>query len=701
MFESLETKNFRRLRDNTFEFTHGLNAIRGLNEHGKSTVFEALGYALFGTEALRESLDDVVTWGEKTASLSVKLAWQVNKMSIVIRRSKAGAELDVDGKLEVTGQREVTRFCESLVADAKLATKLMMASQAGLRGALSEGPTAAAQLIEQLANFGLIDEIITLVTENLPSGNPSGLEAQMKQLDLQVAAGVPAAPDLGSLKTRQANAMGTVERLGKELASVRADLVPAAAAAEAMRAAVAEHKAKDNALSAAVTQLASLKVSAEQLKPESSVSAERLAELRKLVADEKDEVQARQAWAELKALPKSEDEWEGNRASFDTEVEAQRSRTTELALKVAEVQQAEAVVRGMRINEATCGLCGKDLKGVPEVAEKNAKFDKQLADFAEQLKLLCGEQIERREVLSALQRITKIDSTVRTAYQRWAKYIEVLDTHVPARFKWTGPAFKPRSEDHTSELQQAEAEVKRAADHSSRLSALNEQISQSQNLCAKLKKTVAELAKKAENSKQVLNLETDLTAAVRQVENDLVRVQADQKVIESEIRSAVDAHTSAVKAHAALVTARETVQQQLEELALNNVLIKKLRAARPKVADKLWGTVLSAVAHYFSQIRGVQSTITKDGDGFKIDGKSVKGFSGSTLDALGLALRIALTKTFMPNNDFLILDEPGAACDDEREANMLGLVAACGFSQVLLVTHSQLADVFADSMLVL
>lgn len=70
-------------------------------------------------------------------------------------------------------------------------------------------------------------------------------------------------------------------------------------------------------------------------------------------------------------------------------------------------------------------------------------------------------------------------------------------------------------------------------------------------------------------------------------------------------------------------------------------------------------------------------------------------------DALGLAIRIALTKTFMPNNDFLILDEPGAACDDEREASMLGLVASCGFEQVLLVTHSTLADAFADNMIVL
>ena len=71
------------------------------------------------------------------------------------------------------------------------------------------------------------------------------------------------------------------------------------------------------------------------------------------------------------------------------------------------------------------------------------------------------------------------------------------------------------------------------------------------------------------------------------------------------------------------------------------------------------------------------------------------------LDALGLAIRIALTKTFLPNNDFLILDEPAAACDDEREMNMLGVITTAGFDQVLLVTHSPLADAFADKVVAL
>jgi ABC-type transport system involved in cytochrome bd biosynthesis fused ATPase/permease subunit len=45
-----------------------------------------------------------------------------------------------------------------------------------------------------------------------------------------------------------------------------------------------------------------------------------------------------------------------------------------------------------------------------------------------------------------------------------------------------------------------------------------------------------------------------------------------------------------------------------------------------------------------------------------------------------------------------VLDEPGAACDEQREANMLGLIAASDFDQVILVTHSDLADAFANQI---
>jgi ABC-type transport system involved in cytochrome bd biosynthesis fused ATPase/permease subunit len=59
---------------------------------------------------------------------------------------------------------------------------------------------------------------------------------------------------------------------------------------------------------------------------------------------------------------------------------------------------------------------------------------------------------------------------------------------------------------------------------------------------------------------------------------------------------------------------------------------------------------------------------------------------------------MALGKTFLPSINFLLLDEPAAGMDDEREAAMLGMLAAVSYDQVIVVTHSSLADSFASDI---
>jgi len=82
-----------------------------------------------------------------------------------------------------------------------------------------------------------------------------------------------------------------------------------------------------------------------------------------------------------------------------------------------------------------------------------------------------------------------------------------------------------------------------------------------------------------------------------------------------------------------------------------------------------------------------------------IDGKVVDAYSGSTKDSLGLAIRLMLQKTFLPSVGFLLLDEAAAACDDVRESDMLAVLASSGVDQVILVTHSDLADTFAANVI--
>lgn len=139
----------------------------------------------------------------------------------------------------------------------------------------------------------------------------------------------------------------------------------------------------------------------------------------------------------------------------------------------------------------------------------------------------------------------------------------------------------------------------------------------------------------------------------------------------------------------------------VSEMDTNNALIKKLRQARPVLAAKLWAGLLAAISRTFSELRGVPSVVGRSADGFEVDGKPAADLSGSTLDILGLAVRISLMRAFLPGVGLLILDEPAAAMDAAREERLLAALATLDFGQVLMVSHGDTAKAVAGSVILL
>ena len=197
-------------------------------------------------------------------------------------------------------------------------------------------------------------------------------------------------------------------------------------------------------------------------------------------------------------------------------------------------------------------------------------------------------------------------------------------------------------------------------------------------------------------------------ALVKEVDAYLQDLRILKVQAEGRLSTAKAQYQTAVITRQTAITQNENNARTLQQLTetrdsmhRHNELIRKLRSARPEIASKMWGTVLGAISRYFTQIRGEQSVVTRDADGFKVNGRSVAGLSGSTNDALGLAIRMALSKLFLPGVPLLFLDESFAGADDTRELAGVGTLAGAGFSQVLLVTHSSLPEQVADNLITL
>ena len=181
MLNSLKLSNFRRHTSLEVNFTNGIQAIRAVNEGGKSSMLESIAYALFGSKALRTPLSDCVTWGEDVKSLKVVLTLQSGNDIYTFSRASSGAEVLKNGAVFCTGQNEVSALAAQLLgADINTASKLFLATQNGLRGALDDGAKTLSLLIEELAGLSAFDLILDRAQERLTLGSPSLLEERLK-----------------------------------------------------------------------------------------------------------------------------------------------------------------------------------------------------------------------------------------------------------------------------------------------------------------------------------------------------------------------------------------------------------------------------------------------------------------------------------------------------------------------------------------
>lgn len=705
MITKLEMKNFRQHEDLTITFKDGLNVIRGANEAGKSTLIEAILYALFGAKSLRDTLAETVTWGKKETELAVRLEMAGG---IVFSRSKAGAEVIAGSKVIVTGQNEVTGYATNLLgADAKTASNLMLSDQTGLRGALDEGPAAVSGLMSKLADFDLIDRILTAMSETLLTGAEAPLREKLvaaeKERDEALAIEVP--EDL-------------ITHLDQEIAAMEADLVAQGKeydeviapsynqSAEALRQAEALAEKKD-ALKAKIDE-AQYKVSSTINNLEAAQASANLVVdegKRKSLRAEIDSVTerdaARRAYAKFLAMPKyPEVFWDRNEASFREHMTIVSNTISTAQDKMKNLGHEIRLLEKDIVNGGVCPSCGTDISKRADIIEKNTAIQAMIADLTAQIGVIQKNLADWVSELEDLKGVEQKAHELSSAAKGILRYLNIDDSVYPVRYTWAG-VVPP---DNDVDVDVLKAELKKIDDIEKVKSRAEGQV---QVLSANLREHQTNLACLKDEHDAIALPDID---ALRVKHDELVKmlnkVNTQIGSVKYSIEEKKSLRQNAVRekerrdfliSHANQKVAE--YQADIESLTFNNALMKKMRALKPGITDHLWNIVLAAVSNFFTQLRGENSVVTKDSDGFKVNGRSVKSLSGSTIDVLALAVRVALTKTFIPNSPLLVLDEPAHGCDTDRTASMLGFLASIGFTQLLVASHDELSEAVADNVI--
>jgi len=104
---SVSLKNVKAHSDRELHFVKGINVLSGANGVGKSTIFEAVGYALFGVDArdFVGNIDRFITIGAKKGEIAVTFATDDDEKYRVSRSVGAGSKWllaqEIGGEFEV------------------------------------------------------------------------------------------------------------------------------------------------------------------------------------------------------------------------------------------------------------------------------------------------------------------------------------------------------------------------------------------------------------------------------------------------------------------------------------------------------------------------------------------------------------------------------------------------------------------------
>ena len=169
ILKSISLKNFRKFKDSSIEFPDGVTGIVGLNGVGKSTLFEAFAWVLYGPVATRTGADQIKREGAVISDpCRVEIEFIFDDDTYRVVREMSGKNLQVsgivtlNGKIAANGAELVSKFIQrKLGMDWKSFYTSIFAKQKELNTLSSMNPSERRQLILRMLGINAVDDVIS------------------------------------------------------------------------------------------------------------------------------------------------------------------------------------------------------------------------------------------------------------------------------------------------------------------------------------------------------------------------------------------------------------------------------------------------------------------------------------------------------------------------------------------------------------
>ena len=706
--------NFKQHQSKGLQLVPGMNIIAGPNYSGKSTILQAIMYALFGPSVVPGGLKAVKPYGSNKRP-KIVVSMELNGTIYSILRSGSSAKLEKGGELVASGQSTVTKAVEELLGmPAKVFSLLRTSPQDEAQAILTLGSAKLGQIVEEITQITIIDTVI----------------GRAKDEALSIGDVPEQAESVDKLSAEEV-------RLRKELVSQYAEIESLKSESENLKSEHTKASEKANSLERRAREmrdltylrkelLERLKVYREQEYGFEEIAQEWAYALDAVPEKEKEYAEAYELEAKRVGLLNKKKDLTSQRDKLSSEHEIVRndlsewlsagefenritstqdslrkfsSELEEIDKEIASLRQRLETVSGTLLN-SVCQTCKRPFEvdyDLDVLTKEKAEIEERLSSLSDRREAARAYKLQDEAALRGLE-----DRQKKLEELRWkeASKEEKLK-EVAASLLEVETSLERIPDNCLERAEAAGVEFRKAVEEKATAESAIKERDEAKRRAEETEKRLSEIPEEVES------VDESEVATARDVERALYtqlgEVLSRLSGLESSYSEKYYRHQNLFNELTRIVNQNQERAEKRKRLALLKKLIKYLRDNRDRFVEDTWTTLLSYASEFASlSTNGDIVAVTRSSDGeFMFDEgegpNPIVGASGVQKAIIGVGVRLALAEALNSGSDFMLLDEVTAGATEEVSLSMTRALAASGL-QIVSVTHRQADAAAADNV---
>jgi DNA repair exonuclease SbcCD ATPase subunit len=713
MLTSLALKNFKKHAETVVNLTPGLNLVTGPNYTGKSTLLQAVRYALEGAAAIPGGKAIATQHGADDHE--VTLEFVVNGSDYSVSRSARKATLVRDGKVIAKSASAVTNHLTELLGMPNgLFSKLRYGKQKETEALLTLGAGELQKIIGEVSQVEIVNQVIAKCSATVSECN-GGLEAlppvdveglQKREEDLRAEMGalhlvlqelvekINATNASYAVKDAELSSnrelVTSIKAENDERYRLREDSLKLVKQLDSVNAKVGELDGVADQLDQAQTELQKWATIISNYNAKSKVLDNEKENLARVT----DQLQRSQEQVDkFTQLKETHADWMDTTPLIDT----RNSIDESLAVKNSQLAEAEAAV-----NSGVCPTCKR-----PYTHDED--WLKEMGDSILKLKIeVSGLLQEKKQVSDRIKGAELNNTSLDKVAERLVSATQTLDHQAFEKDRLAELVYTLSEEAPCEVLTEAED---RLAEGKQKVSYLNAQALELHTALTQ-QSVIGGQLQEINSRLQVLGPEKE-APDTEGLWEEVQELKVSLAKMDSEYTPKSHEYTRLSGEYKTIASMIETAKGQMKKrdemqdrLTTASGLAKYLRSNRDRFMSTVWAGILSQASEFTASCTGGDVTrVDRDEKGnftYEESGRvlPVQAASGAQRSIMGIGVQLAMATMLPCPLATIMLDEPSADADDEVSLALTTMLSTIS-DQLLVVSHRAFDGAVAENVITL